>query len=475
MTEAIRSAMPEQRPLSPFLKRLEIREAQAGVLSASELTTPKARFQQYRALESMIGNTPLMLIPAENGSTILAKVTSQNPSESHYDYATLKILEALEKSDMIAPGDTLVEATSGSLGISFAYMCSRLGFKLRILVPEDLPVERRREMEQFGANVESISATETYKNEPDPLKRDPEQSSFGRTVKRYGELMEELTKQTTSRDQRQKIVFPEGGKAVRSFTINGERLCFSNHAESMVTPVAFQRIGQEILDILPVGVNIDAFVGAVGNGSTLKGITTAINSKVRAVSPKMKVVGVENLRCPTFFVKKYGEDHFVKIFGRKPSYDVQDSWGQSQPGYIPPFVNENELDEIRLVDVPTRDAVRQDYNAGKQDIETVGNTSASSLKVARDYAREHPGSTVLILFYDKGARYSGGLEKIVPGANIVDPRTHPAFERAMIQPLGWKQDVAVSPIQLPRRLGQVYSPTEETLRVNLVVESKQAA
>lgn len=103
-----------------FQRRLAIREVSAGILPAAQLTTEGARQLQYENLEDLIGRTPLLGLTATHGSKILAKLESQNPTESHYDRVYVQTLRELERRKVIKPGDDLYEVTSGSAGISFA-------------------------------------------------------------------------------------------------------------------------------------------------------------------------------------------------------------------------------------------------------------------------------------------------------------------------------------------------------------------
>ncbi len=150
---------PEQiqssRIESTFLGRLAVREQTAGILPADQLKTTQDRRLQYARLEQMVGNTLLDSIKLANGMTIWIKRESGNPTESHYDRASLVVLKRLEIEGFIKPGDRILEGTSGSAGRSFAWACSRLGYKLDMIVPalDEIPAERLRDMKALGANV----------------------------------------------------------------------------------------------------------------------------------------------------------------------------------------------------------------------------------------------------------------------------------------------------------------------------------
>ena len=146
---------PERFVQTTFQGRLQARETICQIRPADDLKTPQDREEQYEKLRKMIGKTPLLRVyDVPKGSRIFAKVESQNPSESHYDRAYLLLLNKLESDGVIQPGDELLENTSGSAGSSFAWLCNRLGYKARIIVPPELPQARIQEMVNFGATLE---------------------------------------------------------------------------------------------------------------------------------------------------------------------------------------------------------------------------------------------------------------------------------------------------------------------------------
>ncbi len=366
-----------------FGARVRLKESQY------QIGDQKDRAKLYASLEQVIGLTPLIKFDAPNGSTIWAKVESENPSESHYDRAALATLKTLETADLIKPGDTLIEGTSGSAGRSFAYMCNRLGYNLKILVPSEIPRARLRDMEKFGATLIDVGS-----------------GGIKRVIDRHWELLQEYNK-SVPRKNRKSFKLP-GGKAAYVFEKDGQRVCFSNHGESLLTPQAFNAIGFEALAQLPEGVSLDYFIGILGNGSTIKGISEILKSRFQ----NLQIIGIEELACPTHYVRKYGEDQFEKVYGRKPIYSTHELYGASVPmqEYKPPFIELDNIDEIRLVSNYQYRTVKRDYNRSyENDWEIpmqIGNTSAACLSNARQLATEKPGSNVFILFYDKADQYS---------------------------------------------------------------------
>lgn len=178
-----------------------------------------------------------------------------------------------------------------------------------------------------------------------------------------------------------------------------------SHAESELTPEAFSQIGYEASAQLPVGIAFDTFVGAVGNGSTLKGIAKAI----REVNPDAQVIGIENEACPLQYVKKYGTEEFIAEKSRMPTYSTHRLFGTSMPGYDAPFVNLNDLNEISLVSDAEYLSERNAYNARHiedwQIPDQIGNTSAACKLIAKRRIAEGKAQNVLIVFYDNASQY----------------------------------------------------------------------
>ncbi|HEU4852757.1 MAG TPA: pyridoxal-phosphate dependent enzyme, partial [Telluria sp.] len=114
----------------------------------------------YLTIEDTIGNTPLvqlMRIPgadaAARNNVILAKMEGDNPAGSVKDRAAMSMLRRAEERGQIKPGDTLIEATSGNTGIALAMAAAIRGYKMVLLMPDNLTVERRQSMAAYGAQI----------------------------------------------------------------------------------------------------------------------------------------------------------------------------------------------------------------------------------------------------------------------------------------------------------------------------------
>ena len=114
----------------------------------------------YLTIEDTIGNTPLVRLqrlPSEEArrrnNIILGKLEGNNPAGSVKDRPALSMIKRAEQRGLIKPGDTLIEATSGNTGIALAMAAAMRGYKMILLMPEHLSIERRQSMAAYGAKI----------------------------------------------------------------------------------------------------------------------------------------------------------------------------------------------------------------------------------------------------------------------------------------------------------------------------------
>jgi cysteine synthase A len=190
-----------------------------------------------------IGNTPLIKL-----GNIYAKLESLNPSGSIKDRVALEIIEAAEREGELAEGYTIVEASSGNTGISLAMVAAIKGYRMIVVMPENMSEERKQMMRAFGAELVLTSKS----------------GSLTEAI----EKAEELSGQPKTFTARQ----------------------FSNPNNI----VAQKKTGREILtEIGPV----DAVVAGVGTGGTLMGIS----SVMKEVNPELRVIAVEPEEAAVMF------------------------------------------------------------------------------------------------------------------------------------------------------------------------------
>ncbi len=114
----------------------------------------------YRTLENLIGNTPLVALQRigvvshqERKNVVLGKLEGNNPAGSVKDRAAVSMIRRAQERGDIRPGDTLIEATSGNTGIALAMAAAIMGYRMVLIMPEDLSIERAQTMKAFGAEL----------------------------------------------------------------------------------------------------------------------------------------------------------------------------------------------------------------------------------------------------------------------------------------------------------------------------------
>ncbi len=108
-----------------------------------------------QSLEDFVGNTPLVRLQrmGAGGNTLLAKLEGNNPAGSVKDRPALSMIVNAEARGEIKPGDTLIEATSGNTGIALAMVAAMKGYRMILIMPDNLSVERRSSMKAYGAEL----------------------------------------------------------------------------------------------------------------------------------------------------------------------------------------------------------------------------------------------------------------------------------------------------------------------------------
>ncbi len=111
---------------------------------------------KFKTIEAFVGNTPLVRLkrmPGTSANVVLAKLEGNNPAGSVKDRPALSMIAKAEARGDIKPGDTLIEATSGNTGIALAMAASMRGYRMILIMPEHLSVERRQTMRAYGAEL----------------------------------------------------------------------------------------------------------------------------------------------------------------------------------------------------------------------------------------------------------------------------------------------------------------------------------
>ena len=128
-------------------------------MAATHQASPVDPAPDYATLEDTIGRTPLVRLQrltadaGRRGNVVLGKLEGNNPAGSVKDRPAMSMIRRAEERGEIRPGDTLIEATSGNTGIALAMAAAIRGYKMVLVMPEDLSIERAQTMKAFGAEL----------------------------------------------------------------------------------------------------------------------------------------------------------------------------------------------------------------------------------------------------------------------------------------------------------------------------------
>jgi S-sulfo-L-cysteine synthase (O-acetyl-L-serine-dependent) len=226
---------------------------------------------QYPTIEDAIGRTPLVALQRmgarENtarGNVILGKLEGNNPAGSVKDRPAVSMIRRAEERGDIRPGDTLIEATSGNTGIALAMAAAIKGYRMVLIMPEDLSIERAQTMKAFGAELIL-------------------------TPKSGG--ME------SARDLAERMQAEGKGRVLDQF------------ANADNPRVHYETTGPEIWE--QTGGRITHFVSAMGTTGTITGVSRFLKEK----NPAVRIVGAqpsEGSRIPG--IRKWPQEYLPKIY-----------------------------------------------------------------------------------------------------------------------------------------------------------------
>jgi len=202
--------------------------------------------------------SPLVEVDAPAGTTVAAKVESFNPAGSAKDRPAIGMVEAAERDGTLAPGDTIVEPTSGNTGIGLALAGAAKGYDVRLVMPADKSEERRQVMGAYGAEIDLVE----------------------------GDISD-------ARDRADELAEREGFVQMYQF-------------ENPANPDAHYRTtGPEIVEQIG-DRTVDAFVAGVGTGGTL----TGTGRRLREAFPGVEIVAVEPADNAVLSTGEAGRDDF---------------------------------------------------------------------------------------------------------------------------------------------------------------------
>jgi len=304
----------------------------------------------------LVGNTPLVrlnrVVP-KGVATVLAKVEAFNPGGSVKDRIGLKMIEKAEREGKLKPGGTIVEPTSGNTGVGLAIACAIKGYKLICVMPDKVPMEKRRLLELLGAEI-FICPTSAGPDDPAS----------------YYQVSDRLVK---------------------------ERHAYKpNQYDNLANPEAhYETTGPEVWR--DTEGKVDAFVCGVGTGGTISGTGRFLKEKNKGV----RVVGVD----PVGSILK--EAFETGSFKAKPKTYLIDGIGED---FIPGAVNFQIIDEF--IRVPDPDAYSMAMRMAREEGLMVGSSAGAAVVAANQVAqRLGRGKTVVVLLPDSGERYLSKLNK----------------------------------------------------------------
>ncbi len=141
----------------------------------------------YPTIESFVGNTPLVRLqrlPGDTRNAILVKLEGNNPAGSVKDRPALSMIQHAEERGEIKPGDCLIEATSGNTGIALAMAAAIKGYKMILIMPDNMSAERRASMKAYGAEIILTPAAGSMEAAID-LSRTMESEGKGRVLDQF--------------------------------------------------------------------------------------------------------------------------------------------------------------------------------------------------------------------------------------------------------------------------------------------------
>ncbi len=142
----------------------------------------------YPTIESCIGNTPLVRLQrlaGDTSNTVLVKLEGNNPAGSVKDRPALSMISCAEQRGEIRPGDTLIEATSGNTGIALAMAAAIKGYRMVLIMPDNMTAERKAAMTAYGAQLISVTQEEGMEGARD-LAKAMEAEGKGKVLDQFG-------------------------------------------------------------------------------------------------------------------------------------------------------------------------------------------------------------------------------------------------------------------------------------------------
>ena len=305
-------------------------------------TLPKAA---TAGVLSGIGATPLIqlrkVVPP-NSARVLAKLEWANPTGSMKDRMALSVIEAAEARGDIAAGDTVVEYTAGTTGISLAMVCAARGYRFHAVFSDAFSNEKRRTMQAYGAVVEEVPSD-------------------------HGQINEQLIR----------------AMIARADELSGQpRHWWCNQLNNHDAINGYLPLGEEIWE--QSGGRVDSFVHAVSTAHSIHGVARALRRTCR----DLNVIAVEPAESAVLSGGPTGS-HRIEGIGI---------------GFIPPLWQPDEVNAI--AQVATEEAMAMARRLATEEAIFAGtSTGANVVAALREAERLGPMATVVTIVVDSGLRY----------------------------------------------------------------------
>ncbi|MEM9621156.1 MAG: cysteine synthase A [Pseudomonadota bacterium] len=315
---------------------------------------------RFNNITETIGNTPLVRLNriAPKHVNLYVKVESFNPMASVKDRMARAIIEDAEKSGMLQPGQTVVEATSGNTGIGLAMVCAQKGYPLVVTMAENFSIERRKMLRFLGAKVVLTPAAE---------------------------------KGTGMLKKAEELAAKHGWFLCRQFDNPANAQA---HRETTVPEIMRDMDGEPLY----------AFVTGFGTGGTLNGVA----SSLRELSPTTRIIAAEpdNAQLLGSGVAQ-PRDAEGKPQGSHPNFKPHLMQGWS-PDFISRLTEEAAADKLidAIQPVPGDGAMATSRRLAREEGIFVGTSSGATLYAALQVAADAPaGANIICMLPDTGERY----------------------------------------------------------------------